>query len=894
VAARHWFRHRLRRWIALGAVLLGAGTILTIVSGAGRATAAISPGATTIVSLRNDGSQSTDFSNARGVISGNGRYVAFSTNAVLDNAPGETSVDGQNESSSGIGDTDVYVRDRVTGHTALVSRGVGDADGTPVVAPSNGISDHVSISADGRYVAFESTATDLDNTGGDQDDTEDAYLCDRDADGNGVFDDPGPFDVSCVALGRRDRDSAGLRRYLNENPSLSADGKTIAWDQEENFNSRQAPDYAGTIVAPVRISEGVPAPISTDDMLGFRGLDLPGMPPFREVNSPKLSGDGRHVAMLGVYQNAATTVNANAVLEVNMTTDPEAPSRVRFSSLVRLDVAADGAPLFADGCCFPTSITRDGGLVAFATPATNDAAPVAMVSGPGNAADAKPVARVVSLDNDGQPAPANGPALSADGRLVAYSTAAGNMHNGVDFIGENGPCNSSEGGFVAMQVPNQRTCADVVVRDLAVDAARVAAGQVPPPGELASPGLKRDCAPDLAPDQTCEGDSDSADPSISDAGSVAYDSFADDLVPSDTNRETDMFVRDFQPTVAGEPVDFGGVELGQDATRDAAVRHVGFGPVLVDQVEVLQDGADYTIRTDGCGSVTLTDPASVCGVSLRFAPTAAGERDATLRVHPRDRPPVDIPLRGQGASVVTTPPTTPPTSEPPTSAPPTSEPPTSEPPAPDGFAASPDPLDFGERLALSPSEPRTVTVRNAGTAPFTVNQVSLPTGTRLFGADYPIVADRCRTRTLAPGQTCAITLRFVPRGAGARNAVLQVTTTQQGAPGPAAHAIGLRGSSPAPTLLVNPGVVVNGRVTTLSGERFAPDRQLLLAFSDGGRLVVRTDATGSFAVPYLVLSHSQLGNRDLIATVPGTTLRVSANLLVVTGTLEPPDYGSRR
>ncbi len=78
-------------------------------------------------------------------LSADGRFVAFATTATnLDPADTDAAV------------PDVYVRDVRTGGTTLVSR----ADG-PDGAKGDGASDAPAISADGRYVAFVSEATNL-------------------------------------------------------------------------------------------------------------------------------------------------------------------------------------------------------------------------------------------------------------------------------------------------------------------------------------------------------------------------------------------------------------------------------------------------------------------------------------------------------------------------------------------------------------------------------------------------------------------------------------------------------------------------------------------------------------------------------------------------------------
>ncbi|MFJ9773136.1 TolB family protein [Kitasatospora sp. NPDC101157] len=90
-----------------------------------------------------DGAQA-DGASFEAAISADGRYVAFSSSAT-NLAPG-----------AGLGYQDVYVHDRRTGETTLVS--VGEEPGEPQKDRSSG---HPSISRDGRYIAFQSNRSDL-------------------------------------------------------------------------------------------------------------------------------------------------------------------------------------------------------------------------------------------------------------------------------------------------------------------------------------------------------------------------------------------------------------------------------------------------------------------------------------------------------------------------------------------------------------------------------------------------------------------------------------------------------------------------------------------------------------------------------------------------------------
>jgi Tol biopolymer transport system component len=98
-------------------------------------------GQTTRVSVASDGTQGNDGSGGAS-ISANGRYVAFVSGA-SNLVPGDTN-----------GKADVFVHDRLTGQTTRVSVA---SDGTE----GNSDSIYPSISADGRYVAFQSWASNL-------------------------------------------------------------------------------------------------------------------------------------------------------------------------------------------------------------------------------------------------------------------------------------------------------------------------------------------------------------------------------------------------------------------------------------------------------------------------------------------------------------------------------------------------------------------------------------------------------------------------------------------------------------------------------------------------------------------------------------------------------------
>ena len=151
--------------------------------------------AITRVSTSADGTQGNSFSDDP-LISADGRYIAFSSEAT-NLVPGDTN-----------GGSDVFVKNPQTGAIARVSTAV---DGT-----QGNLSSHVqSISADGRYIAFKSQATNL--VPGDTNKKIDIFVKDLQT---GAI-----TRVSTAADGTQGNQSS-------EAGSLSGDGRYVAFDSD--------------------------------------------------------------------------------------------------------------------------------------------------------------------------------------------------------------------------------------------------------------------------------------------------------------------------------------------------------------------------------------------------------------------------------------------------------------------------------------------------------------------------------------------------------------------------------------------------------------------------------------------------------------------------------------
>src|SRR6266550_2391417 len=174
-----------------GALALPVGTVMLALLLLPSASAG--SGATFRVSVSTGGVQGNGRSFAP-AISADGRFVAFSS-AASSLVAGDTN-----------GVDDVFVRDRQAGTTTRVSLAPGGAE-------ANGGSYSPSISADGRYVAFLSDATNL--VAGDTNSVRDVFV----------------FDRQTGTTTRASVSSAGVQADVDSvTPVLSGNGRFVAFD----------------------------------------------------------------------------------------------------------------------------------------------------------------------------------------------------------------------------------------------------------------------------------------------------------------------------------------------------------------------------------------------------------------------------------------------------------------------------------------------------------------------------------------------------------------------------------------------------------------------------------------------------------------------------------------
>jgi Tol biopolymer transport system component len=306
-------------------------------------------------------------------ISADGRYVAFRSGAV-DFTAGDTN-----------GNDDIVVYDLPDSGPPQVMEAVSVSSGG---VRGNGGSSSPSISADGRYVAFRSAASNL--VSGDTNEHQDIFVHDR----------------ATGATTRVSVPSAGGQADATSySPSISGDGRYVA------FSS----DATNLVAADTNAREDVFVHDRAANATTRISLSSGGAQADAFSTSPSISGDGRYVAFESRASNLVSS-DTNGASDVFLR-DRSAAQTTRVS------LTPSGAQ--ADRSSFKPSVSGDGSRVAFEslsalhTSDTNQTSDV-YVRDRGAAATTW-VSAGADLSDNGR---SSSPSISPSGRFVSFASEA--------------------------------------------------------------------------------------------------------------------------------------------------------------------------------------------------------------------------------------------------------------------------------------------------------------------------------------------------------------------------------------------------------------------------------------------------------------------------------------
>lgn len=325
------------------------------------------------VSVATDGNEANGGSYTA-AISGDGRFVAFASHAT-NLVPGDTN-----------GRDDIFVRDRQMGTTERVNLG-------PNGVQADMVSDYPAISSDGRFVSFLSLAFSL--IPGDNNGQYDVFVRDRRTGTTArVSDGPGGVQGNGTCGGS----------------AISAEGQYVAFDcLASNLVAGDNNDASDVFVHEQRTATTRLLSRSTGGQQGNG-----------DSFSPAISAAGRFVAFAS---NATNLVSGDNNGQVDVFLRDR-----RTATTWRMSIGPGGRQ--GNGKSYGPAISANGRFVAFASLATN------LVPNDTNRVDdvfvhdrESTTTRRVSVGSGGRQGNAKsyGPALSADGAIVAFTSRASNL-----------------------------------------------------------------------------------------------------------------------------------------------------------------------------------------------------------------------------------------------------------------------------------------------------------------------------------------------------------------------------------------------------------------------------------------------------------------------------------
>ena len=642
-------------------------------------------GTTILASAATDGTQA-NYGALRPALSQDGRYLAFQSYAT--NLP---------NASSG-GNNAIYVRDLTAGTIVRV-------DMAPDGTPGNGVSYNPSLSADGRFVAFTSTASNLIpgasggifvldrktgqyklasvssdgsiQTSGDvaQVSASGRYVLFASSASNLVPNDTnGTTDafVHDFVTGETTRvnvasdgtqDTCGVITTISSPLAISADGRYVAFESCGDLVQGYAdPRGDGGDVYVHDMVTGQTSPLGTDQVGDLLNTETVG----------GFSADGRFVAVNGSIVDQAT------------------------GEMTRVDVLSDGSgspavtnTVFYGGDTTTAYLSSDGSHAVFASNASN----------------------LVSNDNNGYFDVFEGVnSFLASPRLASISLSANQAPGGATVTGTLTPNAPAPTGGAAVSVWTDNT------------AAQAPATVVVPSG------------------------ASSATFSIT-TSVVPVESVVAVLASYSGGSNVAVLALEPAAVLATSPSSwsFGSVAVGTKSTAESFVlSNSGTASLAISSIQ-MATGQAFTISANTCGSSIA--PGASCSVSVTFAPSSTGAASDSVQIAyggPTNTQSIDV--TGQGATPAA--------------------------------VLSPLPLSFGNQL-MPGSAVGTATLTNSGTANLS-NISTAISGTN--AADFTISADGCSGVLLPADSSCSVSVTFTPKAKGLRAATLSITDNALGSP----------------------------------------------------------------------------------------------------------------
>jgi hypothetical protein len=201
----------------------------------------------------------------------------------------------------------------------------------------------------------------------------------------------------------------------------------------------------------------------------------------------------------------------------------------------------------------------------------------------------------------------------------------------------------------------------------------------------------------------------------------------------------------------------------QSVFQTLTLSSTGNQSLIVNNIQLVGANAgDFSIESTDCNLPSVMKVGATCDMSIIFAPTGSGQRQAELVITDNATgSPQEVPLLGTGSGS-------------PQSAP--------------AISFSPANLNFSAPVNVgSSSGAMAITVTNSGNAPLSISLVALGGNNP---ADFSTAGVACAGASIAANTSCMVMVTFTPTGSGTRAATLAFTDNAAGSP----HVVALSGT----------------------------------------------------------------------------------------------------
>ncbi len=300
-------------------------------------------------------------------------------------------------------------------------------------------------------------------------------------------------------------------------------------------------------------------------------------------------------------------------------------------------------------------------------------------------------------------------------------------------------------------------------------------------------------------------------------------------------------------------IPFGSLLSGLTSDQTVTISNAGSANLVVGTIASVNPlAAPFTIQTDNCSGKTIA-PGGICTFIVRFAPTAAGSFSDTFDIPSNDTATGTVTMSVTGTG---------------TTAPVIA--------VTDSVAPTTDhQIPFGTITDGNTSD-QTVTISNTGNASLSVGTIA---SVNPLAPPFTIATDNCSGKSIAPGGSCTLTVRFAPVTVNSFNDTFDIPSNDTTTGTVTMSVSGTGVTTPVPVIAVTDSVAPNNDLSIPFGSvvhNLTSDQTVTISNTGNANLSVGTIT--SPAAPFSITTNNCSGKTIL----PGGSCTLTVQFAPVT------------